>query len=111
MGPFLAGLNPTGRRILVLLPSLDHAVGLIVTTTILSMELSATHLILQVAPYNYGHFSFSVVRYDITSHEMFVGERTPSYFEIDSGIGTVMPERVDYFKHRYPEAWSGTVRV
>ena len=110
MNPFIDGLNPSGRRMLIMAPRGDDEVGIIVTTTITSMDHESGLLRFHVVPCTYKDFDVEItlatVVYDIEAHEMFLEHGAPCYFLVDNLAGNSVFERREFHTRRHPEAWN-----
>lgn len=109
MQPFVLGLNPSGRRILVLLPCGDEEVGIILATTILSMECDGGILTFTVQEYVNKEMRLAAVVFDIAAGEMFTDDDAPCYFVVDDSLGHHIIDMKEILILRHPEARLATV--
>lgn len=108
MQPFLEGLNPSGRRMLVLLPRGEEEVGVILITTILSVERTDQALVFTVKKYRSEEMRVTQVLFGFENAEMYTGDGAPCYFVIDDSSGSHVPNMWDIFLHRFPGVWRAT---
>ena len=117
MRPFFEGLNPSGRRILVLLPSSDFEVGFIVTTTIERVECAGLSLVFHLKEFVYRDIQDDAMRdvrlasvvFDIIRQRMRTPDERTCFFIIDDSGGRSVSDYRDIFARRYPEARFGVV--
>lgn len=117
MRPFMEGLDPSGRRILVLLPCFGLEVGMIVTTTIEHVECVALSLVVHVREFVFQDIQgdtmcevrLSSVVFDVIQRRMRTPDERPCFFVIDDSRGHSVSDHRDIFARRYPEARFGTV--
>ena len=109
MEPFLYGLDPSGRRMLVLLPRGDDEVGIILTTTVLSMSRNRNNLVFLVQEYRNGLMRLTGVFFDTAAREMFTGDGAPCFFAVDDSGRNHVDDMLRLFQLQFPGAWIATV--
>lgn len=95
MGPFIHGLVPTGRRVLVLLPRGSDAVGVMLTTTIIGMEHNGDRLTFTVRPYENEEMHLTAVVFDVTAGKMLTNNGAPCFFVVDDTSRSHVPDMKD----------------
>lgn len=109
MDPFVHGLDPSGRRMVVLLPRDGEEVGVILTTTILRMERDGNILTFTVREYTNEERCLTAVVFDIAAGEMLTGDEAPCFFAIDDTGRNHVDDVRAISQHQFPGAWLATV--